>query len=218
MLILHFHGHSMAARLLALAATLLSVSSQLQPVTHTADCNNASQFPPLWRSVGYTPAELALQFDEAENMAVIGATPLRGVEQIRVHYLLDLLVTTSWNVDPSSPSGWRIGYVWDLLDTALDWLVANDLTPGFELMGSPVGFPQLPVSFWEVSSGNGKFLPNETATLWRQVVADTIIHYVGRYGSAEAQAVRWETWCARWWQAHLSLIGVQYCVPPPHAL
>ena len=128
-------------------------------------------------------------------MAIIGAQPLRSVEQIRVHYLLDLLVTTSWSADLTSPSGWRIAYVWDLLDRALDWLVANELTPGFELMGSPVGFPLLPVSFWEAYSGNGKTLPNETATLWRQVVADTIQHYVERYGSAEALAVRWETWC-----------------------
>ena len=144
-------------------------------------------------------------------MAIIGATPLRGVEQIRVHYMMDLLVTTSWNADPSSPSGWRIGYVWDLLDSATDWLIQNQLTPGFELMGSPVGFPQLPVSFWETSSGNGKLLTNDTATLWRQVVADTLAHYAGRYGATEAQAVRWETWSVRFKlriARHVRLISV----------
>lgn len=181
------------ALIIVFATAALGAAAQT-PVALSADCSNASQFTPLWRSVGYTPAELALQYDEAENMVIIGATPVRGVEQIRVHYLMDLIVTTSWNADPSSPSGWRIAYVWDLLDAALDWLVANELTPGFELMGSPVGFPQLPVSFWEDSSGNGKFTPNETATLWRQVVADTLMHYAARYGAAEAQAVRWETW------------------------
>lgn len=178
---------------LLLAALAWTAQSQT-PVTIHANCSSATPFVPFWQSVGYTPAELALQYDEAENMAIIGATPQRGVEQIRIHYLLDLLVVTSWNQDPTTPSGWRLAYVWDLLDSAVDWLIANELTPGFELMGSPVGFPSLPISFWEPYSGNGKTAPNETAQLWRQLTSDVLVHYTQRYGAAEAQAVRWETW------------------------
>jgi hypothetical protein len=178
-----------------LAATLALASGS--QVTLSADCAGSTPFSPLWQSVGYTPAELALQYDEMENLAVIGSTPLKGVEQIRVHYLMDLVVTTSWVEDETSPSGWRVGYVWTLLDEAMDWLAEHQLNPGFELMGSPVGFPPLPIAFWAGASGNGKFTANETAMLWRQVVSDTLQHYAQRYGASAAQAVRWETWYVR---------------------
>jgi L-iduronidase len=89
--------------------------------------------------VGYTPAEHALRLDELENTVNIGAVPQRGVTQVRIHYLLDLVEVLGFTPSATTPSGWQLEYSWGALDFAIDWLVANNLSPGFELMGSPMG-------------------------------------------------------------------------------
>ena len=188
----------------ALPLLLRAVLAQ-QPFPITLDCTPAQSpgaLPHFWRSVGYTPAEYALRDDELENTALIGAVPRRGVTQLRVHYLLDLVEVLGWAPSQTSKSGYELSYNWGALDHAIDFMVASRLSPGFELMGSPMGFPTLPISFWQDYSGNGKLAPSQTMQLWRQLTADLLARSIARYGKAEVQSWHLETWNVRLAAAH----------------
>jgi L-iduronidase len=167
------------------------------PFPITLSCTRGSSpgaLPRFWRSVGYTPASYALRDDELENTALIGAVPRRGITQVRIHYLLDLIEVLGWLPSSTTPSGWALSYNWGALDHALDFLHSSRLSPGFELMGSPMGFPTLPISFWQPYSGNGKVAPDQTLQLWRQLTADLLVRCVQRYGKAEVEAWHLESW------------------------
>lgn len=191
---MRFSGFTYLLHFLLLAA----VVAQTSPLNLAVDCSSASslgELIPFWRSVGYTPAEYALRDDELENTAHIGSVPNSGVKQVRIHYLFDLIVLKG-AVGPGAPtpSGFALDIDFHALDHAVDFLVGSGLSPGFELMGSPAGFPLLPLSFWTPYSGNGKILPNETMAMWRQLIGDTLVHYIGRYGAPEVQSWNIESW------------------------
>jgi L-iduronidase len=114
--------------------------------------------------------------------------PNRGIEQTRVHYLLDLLIVTG--ID----GGFQPHYDFELMDYAIDFLVQHQLSPGFELMGSPPGFPILPLSFWQEYDGNGKIPSNRTLTMFSTLVFDLVSHFVDRYGPEEVAKWRFESW------------------------
>ena len=182
-----------------LTLSLLPLLALSQPTAFpvTLDCTSAASpgaLPHFWRSVGYTPAEFALRDDELENTALIAAVPRRGVTQVRIHFLYDLIEVLGFAPSPATPSGWALSYNWALLDHAIDFLVASRLSPGFEFMGSPMGFPTTPASFWQPYSGNGKVQPAQTLQLWRQLTADLLARYIGRYGKAEVETWHLETW------------------------
>ena len=187
-------------RTLAVLFLLLPFSvhaSPTIPFSVSVDCTAAASpgaLPRFWRSVGYTPASYALRDDELENTALIGAVPRRGVTQVRIHYMYDLIEVLGWLPSTSTPSGWALSYNWGALDHAVDFLVASRLSPGFELMGSPLGFPSLPISFWQDYSGNGKVTPSQTLQLWRQLTADVLVRMIQRHGKAEVEAWHLETW------------------------
>lgn len=159
----------------------------------TVDCSSSTPLVPFWRSVGYTPATYALRDDELENTLLVGGVPNRGVEQVRVHYLLDLVTVLGFAPSNSTPSGWALDYDLGQLDHAVDFLANVSLRPGFEVMGSPRGFPDLPVSFYEPYTGNGRIYPNQTLAMFRQLVGDVLARAVVRYGDAVS---RWhlESW------------------------
>ena len=115
---------------LALASSAASSSPAAQ-LQLSVDCSSTVPLTHFWRSVGYTPATYALRPDELENTAHIGAVPNRGVSQVRVHYFFDLITVLGWAPSASTPSGYMVSYDWHMLDYALDWLVANNLSPGF---------------------------------------------------------------------------------------
>jgi hypothetical protein len=142
--------------------------------------------------VGYTPATYALRDDELENTALIGGVPFRGVEQVRIHYLLDLVAVLGFAPSNSTPSGWALDYDFSQLDHALDFLAASGLRPGFEVMGSPRGFPALTVSFYEQFNGNGHIEPAQTLAMFRQLVADVAARCVARYGAPQVAQWHWE--------------------------
>ena len=176
---------------------LSALPSPAIPFSVSVDCTAAASpgaLPLFWRSVGYTPASYALRDDELENTALIGAVPRRGVTQVRIHYLYDLIEVLGWLPSAATPSGWALSYNWGALDHAVDFLVASRLSPGFELMGSPLGFPSLPISFWQDYSGNGKVTPSQTQQLWRQLTADVLVHMIQRHGKAEVEAWHLESW------------------------
>jgi hypothetical protein len=188
------------ARALALATAAAAAATALPPqnvaLNVTVDC--ATTVAPLphgtWASCGYSPAEVAFRPDGVEHTMRIGATSNRGIAQVRIHFLLDLLMVTGFWPNASSPSGYSLTYDWAQLDFLVDTLVASRLSPGFELMGSPAGFPTLPASFWSVWDNNFKVPPNQTHAMFRQLVADTVAHYADRHGLAEVSQWNWESW------------------------
>jgi len=180
-----------------LLINLLPVTFAQLPVNITIDTktiidDNFRNFS--WHSCGYSPAEVNLRADGVENIYHIGSTHRRGISQVRIHFLLDLLIVTGFLPNSNNPSGYELLYDWSLLDYALDILITNHLSPGFEFMGSPVGFPTLPVSFWEPWNNNFRVPPNQTIQMFRQVVFDIIQHYYIRYGPEEVQNWRLESW------------------------
>jgi len=158
-------------------------------LTISVDCSHSiGALVPFWRSVGYTPATYALRDDELENTLNIGSVPNRGITQVRIHYILDLLVVLGFVPDSSKVSGYSLDYDFGELDHAIDFLIANDLSPGYEIMGSPRGFPTLPVSFYQPFDGNGHVYPLQTLNMFRQLIGDILIHSIERYGIEEVES------------------------------
>ena len=50
--------------------------------------------PKFWRCTGFTPAELLLYPEMRQTLSFLGAIPNRGIEFVRVHFLLDLIGAT----------------------------------------------------------------------------------------------------------------------------
>jgi len=132
----------------------------------------------FWRSTGFSPAELLLEPEMQQALAHLGAVPNRGIEYLRVHYMLDLVKAD------------RLGaYDWSLLDQALDAIVGHRLKPFFELMGNP-----------------GKLFTdlNQEAQVrhWRDLVEALARRCVERYGADEVRSWYFETWNEPdiWWK------------------
>ncbi|XP_013922766.1 PREDICTED: alpha-L-iduronidase-like [Thamnophis sirtalis] len=93
----------------------------------------------FWKSAGYCPplphrqADLFnLSKDQIINLAYISSVPQNGIEQIRIHWLLELIQAEVING--------TIHYNFTSLDNFMHLLWENKLHPGFELMGSPSGY------------------------------------------------------------------------------
>ncbi|MDR6287950.1 L-iduronidase [Inquilinus ginsengisoli] len=132
----------------------------------------------FWRSTGFSPAELLLEPEMRQALAHLGAVPNRGIEYLRVHYMLDLVKAD------------RLGaYDWSLLDQALDTIVEHRLRPFFELMGNP---GKLYTDF------------NEDAQVrhWRDLVEALARRCIERYGAEEVRTWYFETWNEPdiWWK------------------
>lgn len=98
----------MRFRIAAASLAAMAVAAVADPATVTVDCTQKLAFEPFWNSAGYTPATFALRPDEFENMAFIGSSVGRGVKQIRIHFLLDLVVVTAFQANPNYPSGYHL--------------------------------------------------------------------------------------------------------------
>ena len=129
--------------------------------------------PKFWRCTGFTPAELLLLPEMRQTLSFLGAIPNRGIEFVRVHFLLDLIQATRL------PGG--IAYDWSLLDEALDTMLERGLRPFFELMGNP-------------SSLFHDFEDLDQLGAWRDLVAELASRCVVRYGRAEVREWWFETW------------------------
>ena len=129
--------------------------------------------PKFWRCTGFTPAELLLFPEMRQTLSFLGAIPNRGIEFVRVHFLLDL-------VEATRLAG-GIAYEWALLDEALDTLLERGLRPFFELMGNPSGLFD-------------DFEDLDQLSAWRDLVAELASRCVARYGRAEVREWWFETW------------------------
>jgi L-iduronidase len=72
-------------------------------------------------------------------------------------------------------------YDWSRLDSGLDLLVQNGMTPIFELMGNPNG---------HFNDFNNDLQLHQ----WRSLVRDLGLHLMERYGESEVEGWLFETW------------------------
>ncbi|XP_048359812.1 alpha-L-iduronidase isoform X2 [Sphaerodactylus townsendi] len=134
----------------------------------------------FWKSTGYCPplphnrADLFdLSKDQILNLAYISSVPHSGIEQVRIHWLLELIRVGVTNG--------TLHYNFTNLDNFMDVLWQNKLNPGFELMGSPSGY------FTD-------FEDKEQVILWKNLIAQLAKRYVERYGLKHVTKWNFETW------------------------
>ncbi|XP_046549728.1 alpha-L-iduronidase-like [Haliotis rubra] len=135
----------------------------------------------FWRSTGLCPpdphdkaADFLLSPDMRQNLAFIGALPHRAIEQVRIHWLLELITVQS--VAAEGPA-----YNFSNLDTMVELLHENGLKPGFEIMGNPSSF------FTDFE--------NKTQVYWwRDLVQQTATRYIGIYGLEYVKTWNFESW------------------------
>uniref|UniRef100_A0A8C8YPM1 Alpha-L-iduronidase n=1 Tax=Prolemur simus TaxID=1328070 RepID=A0A8C8YPM1_PROSS len=168
----------------ALLALLAALPAALAEAPHLVRVDAARALRPLrhfWRSTGFCPPlphnqadQYVLSWDQQLNLAYVGAVPHRGIEQVRTHWLLDL-------VTARASAGQGLSYNFTHLDKYLDLLRENQLLPGFELMGSPSGL------FTD-------FEDKQQVFAWKDLVSLLASRYIGRYGLAHVSKWNFETW------------------------
>nr|XP_027302242.2 alpha-L-iduronidase isoform X1 [Anas platyrhynchos] len=134
----------------------------------------------FWRSTGFCPplphsrADLFdLSKDQELNLAYISSVPHGGIEQVRIHWLLELVAVGVMNE--------KLHYNFTALDNLMDLLWENKLIPGFELMGNPSGYFL-------------NFEDKEQAVRWRNLITLLARRYIDRYGLAHVAKWNFETW------------------------
>ncbi|XP_029458207.1 alpha-L-iduronidase isoform X2 [Rhinatrema bivittatum] len=140
--------------------------------------NNTLQH--FWKSTGFCPplphnrADLFdTSRDQQLNLAYISSVPQSGIEQIRIHWLLDLVTITVQNE--------CLHYNFTVMDNFLDLLWENGLKPGFELMGNPSGY------FTD-------FEDKIQVLAWKNLVSTIAKRYIDRYGLKYVSKWNFETW------------------------
>ncbi|XP_055977490.1 alpha-L-iduronidase [Sorex fumeus] len=172
------------APLLALLGALLAAPAAPARAPHLVLVDAARPLRPLrpfWRSTGFCPPlphsqadRFVLGWDQQLNLAYVGAVPHGGIEQVRTHWLLELLTARG-------SAGQGLIYNFTHLDGYLDLLRENQLLPGFELMGSPSG------RFTD-------FEDKQQVFAWKDLVSQLARRYIGRYGLAHVSRWNFETW------------------------
>ncbi|XP_075344582.1 alpha-L-iduronidase isoform X3 [Mycteria americana] len=134
----------------------------------------------FWRSTGFCPplphnrADLFdLSKDQEVNLAYISSVPHGGIEQVRIHWLLELVALRVMNG--------KLQYNFTALDNLMDRLWENKLIPGFELMGNPSGY------FLD-------FEDKEQVVRWRNLITLLASRYIDRYGLEHVAKWNFETW------------------------
>ncbi|MBN9331849.1 MAG: glycosyl hydrolase, partial [Devosia sp.] len=142
----------------------------------------AGPFQRFWRATGFSPGQLLLLPHMRAALAMVAATPDKGVEYLRPHYLFELI--------RAQRSGASISYDWSLFDRAVDTMVEFGYKPFFELMGNPS----------QVFTG---FTERDDVLVWRDFIATVIARLKTRYGAEELAQWYFETWNEPdlpWWQ------------------
>ncbi|XP_053887979.1 alpha-L-iduronidase [Malaclemys terrapin pileata] len=134
----------------------------------------------FWKSTGFCPplphsrADLFdLSKDQELNLAYVSSVPHGGIEQVRIHWLLELITVGMTNG--------KLHYNFTSLDNLMDLLWKNKLIPGFELMGSPSGY------FTD-------FEDKKQVIRWRSLIALLAKRYIDRYGLEHVAKWNFETW------------------------
>ncbi|KAA0717410.1 Alpha-L-iduronidase [Triplophysa tibetana] len=134
----------------------------------------------FWRSTGFCPPQphtdahlYDLSKDQQMNLALIGSVPHRGLQQVRIHWMLELV--------SAQVSRGEYHYNFTHLDQLIDLLWQSGLQPGFELMGS-------------VSNTFSNFEDKRQVTEWRNLVYLTAKRYMLKYGLGSVSQWNFETW------------------------
>nr|XP_033772528.1 alpha-L-iduronidase isoform X2 [Geotrypetes seraphini] len=134
----------------------------------------------FWKSTGFCPPLPHNRSDVFEsskdlqlNLAYVSSVPQSGIEQIRIHWLLDLITIKLQNK--------CLHYNFTVLDKFLDFLWENGLRPGFELMGSPSGY------FTD-------FEDKIQVIAWKNLVSTIAKRFIDRYGLQHVSKWNFETW------------------------
>ncbi|XP_034779162.2 alpha-L-iduronidase isoform X2 [Acipenser ruthenus] len=134
----------------------------------------------FWKSTGFCPPlphdqadKYDLSKDQQLNLAYISSVPHRGIEQVRIHWLLELVTINVVNGKPH--------YNFTNLDNLIDLLWQNGLRPGFELMGSASGY------FTD-------FEDKKQVVEWKNMVAVIAKRYIDKYGLEYVSQWNFETW------------------------
>ncbi|NWW46993.1 IDUA iduronidase, partial [Pedionomus torquatus] len=134
----------------------------------------------FWRSTGFCPplphsrADLFdLSKDQEMNLAYVSSVPHGGIEQVRIHWLLELVALGVMNG--------KLHYNFTALDSLMDHLWENKLIPGFELMGNPSGY-------------FSDFENKEQVVKWRDLITLLASRYIDRYGLQHVARWNFETW------------------------
>ncbi|XP_041109745.1 alpha-L-iduronidase isoform X2 [Polyodon spathula] len=134
----------------------------------------------FWKSTGFCPPlphdqadKYDLSKDQQLNLAYISSVPHRGIEQVRIHWLLELVTV---NVVHGN-----LHYNFTNLDNLIDLLWQNGLRPGFELMGSASGY------FTD-------FEDKKQVVEWKNMVAVIAKRYIDKYGLGYVSQWNFETW------------------------
>nr|XP_031540916.1 alpha-L-iduronidase isoform X5 [Vicugna pacos] len=170
--------------LLPLLVALLAASPAAAEAPHLVRVDAARALRPLrpfWRSTGFCPPlphsqadQYDLSWDQQLNLAYVGAVPHGGIQQVRTHWMLDL-------VTARGSAGHGLSYNFTQLDRYLDLLRENQLLPGFELMGSPSGH------FTD-------FEDKQQVFEWKNLVSLLARRYIARYGLKHVSKWNFETW------------------------
>ncbi|CAG12584.1 unnamed protein product [Tetraodon nigroviridis] len=134
----------------------------------------------FWRSSGFCPPlphtradQFDLSVDQQLNLAYVGSVPHGGIQQIRIHWMLELV--------SAQDVGGRVQYDFSKLDQLIKLLWMNGLQPGFELMGS-------------VSNYFTDFENKSQVVEWRNLVYLTARRYIEKYGLSYVSGWNFETW------------------------
>ncbi|KAI5615229.1 alpha-L-iduronidase [Silurus asotus] len=153
-------------------------SSDLEVCVRTEEpVRNLTHF---WRSTGFCPPQphtsahlYDLSKDQKLNLALLGSVPHAGLQQVRIHWLLELVSAQIINGE--------YHYNFTYLDELMELLWQNNLQPGFELMGSL----------------NNTFSDFENLTQvseWKRLVFLTAQRYIEKYGLDVVSQWNFETW------------------------
>ncbi|XP_030213787.1 alpha-L-iduronidase isoform X1 [Gadus morhua] len=134
----------------------------------------------FWTSTGFCPPlphteahQFVLSRDQELNLAYVGSVPHGGIQQVRIHWMLEL-VTIQYG-----EGGTR--YNFTKLDQLIELLWINGLRPGFELMGSASNF------FSDLED-------KQQVEEWRKMVYLVAKRYIDKYGLGVVSQWNFETW------------------------
>uniref|UniRef100_A0A8C2XMA7 Alpha-L-iduronidase n=1 Tax=Cyclopterus lumpus TaxID=8103 RepID=A0A8C2XMA7_CYCLU len=166
---------SLLALLLNITSTL--ATSYVIAVDVERPVGGLKQF---WRSTGFCPplphtqaSQFDLSIDQQLNLAYVGSVPHGGIQQVRIHWMLELVTARDIGGQPQ--------YDFTKLDQLIELLWINGLRPGFELMGS-------------VSNYFTDFEDKSQVVKWRNLVYLMAKRYIGKYGLGSVSQWNFETW------------------------
>ncbi|XP_022257092.1 alpha-L-iduronidase-like [Limulus polyphemus] len=143
--------------------------------------NSTGALSHFWKSTGLCPPDphqdayrFLLSPDMEQNLALLGALPGQGIQQVRIHWLLNL-ISAQLTLEGNPV------FNFTNLDKLIHSLWKNGLHPGFELMGNP-------------SNIFSNFENLTEVRWWTSLVQELSNRYIDLYGMNYVLKWNFETW------------------------